>query len=766
MYTYLNDSGGRASVVTICVNQPPIFVNRQTSQRQSNVSATSKRHFHPAPRNSTLTDTERWDACNSVPASSTAPPPPSPNPTPPTELMRQSYVWDNNSCFIDAPMEAYFRAFIAMGDAVRSAFLRRIRAEAPNTGLRDVLEHMWLRGLLSGAIIGPKSTVTKPSATKLNYALQAGQLNVKRLIETKWDGGQFAAGMAGCAHGDYKKHRKIAAYISVENGMHHGDFFVAGGHIRDGSHQPPRRIPVALYSRERHGTTRVSYPPLHLQAPIPCSHPACDASEAPVTSIATEWPLILRIDPIVRGRGIVFNPTVPDVHCPLTLNLGNDVKYILIARVIYKGATKSGPRSGNILCVILRTSKASITSRTVAEIQDDLAKIPGPSTESIPITDTDDEVDQMIIDSLTSPPRINSCSSPLGSPDQFFTPEQSSAQPPPNDGPNAVGDISHADTDSTTPCPIFCQPCGANIPEGDDDPDEVQGCHEEIAAEFFQPDQIVMLPLLEGGKNWKDPDVLWFPARFVQHHKKRKGQFNEYEFHWLECNDGTVYYSALSNLPILILRTVFRSPKFLQELEEVQLTTDQIGNIRLPFYMKPDAGHINPTLSSIFDAALSQISEILAGWSTQYPVIKSFNRYFSQKKKHLRNREAGEWMRTLRLVPTPELETVLSTSLISLMTHSVLSDLVEEECNTRVMGVGSVLLQFLAIQNELGEPLNLNGDLLEDLVDGSIVACPPDGNEALNAMFSAIPSVSTKSADLVQQMLAFNRSHTIFDEEL
>ncbi|KAJ6523199.1 hypothetical protein B0H19DRAFT_1277063 [Mycena capillaripes] len=759
-------------------------------------------------------------------------------------------------------MEAYFRAFIAMGDAVRSAFLRRIRAEAPNTGLRDVLEHMWLRGLLSGAIIGPKSTVTKPSATKLNYALQAGQLNVKRLIETKWDGGQFAAGMAGCArtwvnqkfttettrsiekyfgishtihHSCPLNHStsKIAAYISVENGMHHGDFFVAGGHIRDGSHQPPlEEYLLHCIPRERHGTTRVSYPPLHLQAPIPCSHPACDASEAPVTSIATEWPLILRIDPIVRGRGIVFNPTVPDVHCPLTLNLGNDVKYILIARVIYKGATKSGSighyitktrvkdntfiyddcrRAGLLtelgpihlledhdpetsFVLYLRTSKASITSRTVAEIQDDLAKIPGPSTESIPITDTDDEVDQMIIDSLTSPPRINSCSSPLGSPDQFFTPEQSSAQPPPNDGPNAVGDISHADTDSTTPCPIFCQPCGANIPEGDDDPDEVQcekckfwshfkcypgvnwnarkerficrGCHEEIAAEFFQPDQIVMLPLLEGGKNWKDPDVLWFPARFVQHHKKRKGQFNEYEFHWLECNDGTVYYSALSNLPILILRTVFRSPKFLQELEEVQLTTDQIGNIRLPFYMKPDAGHINPTLSSIFDAALSQISEILAGWSTQYPVIKSFNRYFSQKKKHLRNREAGEWMRTLRLVPTPELETVLSTSLISLMTHSVLSDLVEEECNTRVMGVGSVLLQFLAIQNELGEPLNLNGDLLEDLVDGSIVACPPDGNEALNAMFSAIPSVSTKSADLVQQMLAFNRSHTIFDEEL
>jgi hypothetical protein len=107
--------------------------------------------------------------------------------------------------------------------------------------------------------------------------------------------------------------------------------------------------------------------------------------------------------------------------------------------------------------------------------------------------------------------------------------------------------------------------------------------------------------------------------------------------------------------------------------------------------MKPnDVGHMNQTLSSIFDAALSLIAEILAGWSNQHPVIRSFNRYFSKKKKHLCNREAGEWMRTLGLVPTPDLEAVLSTPLISLMVHSILSELVEEERNTRVMGVGSV----------------------------------------------------------------------------
>ncbi|KAJ6540692.1 hypothetical protein B0H19DRAFT_1269236 [Mycena capillaripes] len=82
------------------------------------------------------------------------------------------------------------------------------------------------------------------------------------------------------------------------------------------------------------------------------------------------------------------------------------------------------------------------------------------------------------------------------------------------------------------------------------------------------------------------------------------------------------------------------------------------------------------------------------------------------------------------------------------------------------MGVGSVLLQILAVQHELGEPLNLNGDLIEDLKDESVVACLLDGDEALNAMFGAITSKGTRSGALVQEMLAFKRNHPIFVEAL
>ncbi|KAJ7307927.1 hypothetical protein DFH08DRAFT_824012 [Mycena albidolilacea] len=191
-----------------------------------------------------------------------------------------------------------------------------------------------------------------------------------------------------------------------------------------------------------------------------------------------------------------------------------------------------------------------------------------------------------------------------------------------------------------------------------------------------------------------------------------------------------------------------------------------IGTIFLPFYTKPDdPGHKNPVLTSIFNAAIPQLVGILADWNNLHPVIASFNEYFSGQKKHLHSREASHWMDTLGLALTPELEAVLTDPLIRLIDHPALLRLTEEECQRRVMGVGSVLLQILAVQHELGEPLNLNGDLIEDLKDESVVACLADGDEALNAIFSII-STSTRLDAFVQQMLAFKRDHTMFNEEL
>ncbi|KAJ7667359.1 hypothetical protein B0H17DRAFT_1210257 [Mycena rosella] len=122
-------------------------------------------------------------------------------------------------------------------------------------------------------------------------------------------------------------------------------------------------------------------------------------------------------------------------------------------------------------------------------------------------------------------------------------------------------------------------------------------------------------------------------------------------------------------------------------------------------------------------------------------------------------------MADVGLVPTAELEAVLMTPLSALLRHGVLFHLIEDEQNQRVMGVGSVLLQLLAIQMELGEPLKVKGDLLVDLRDRAITPCPTDGAKALEAMFGAIRVPSGKAAVWFKRMMEFNRDHTIYDAQ-
>ncbi|KAF8144196.1 hypothetical protein K438DRAFT_1783068 [Mycena galopus ATCC 62051] len=96
-------------------------------------------------------------------------------------------------------------------------------------------------------------------------------------------------------------------------------------------------------------------------------------------------------------------------------------------------------------------------------------------------------------------------------------------------------------------------------------------------------------------------------------------------------------------------------------------------------------------------------------------------------------------MASLGLVPTPELEVVLDAAMAVLLRHKNFLDILEEECEMRVMGVGSASLQVLAVQHEIGEPLNLNGDILMDFFVDCMIPCPTDGPKALRAMFAATP---------------------------
>jgi hypothetical protein len=114
------------------------------------------------------------------------------------------------------------------------------------------------------------------------------------------------------------------------------------------------------------------------------------------------------------------------------------------------------------------------------------------------------------------------------------------------------------------------------------------------------------------------------------------------------------------------------------------------------------------------------------------------------------------------LVPNPELEAVLEPALEKLMKHVKLARLRDAERSKRALGVGSALFQFLAIQQELNEPLNLNGDLLADILDDRVVPCHYDGNKALEAMFASVNG-ETSSAAPADRMLNFKSEHAIWD---
>ncbi|KAJ7740792.1 hypothetical protein B0H16DRAFT_1728796 [Mycena metata] len=801
---------------------------------------------------SELNDAERWKACNSALVMDVPPPAPS-NSTPPTQLMRQSYEWEANSCFIDAPLEAYFRVFIAMGDAARGDLLRRIRGDAPTTGLRDVFEHLWLRGLLSGAIASTKSSSkVVPSAVKLGHALVAGQLNVKRLISTKWDAGQLSDGMPGCARTwlnqmittdttntvqKYFGIRHALHYtcpkghwttqtnstVWVENGVNHGDIFLAHQYIPEHSHQPSLAdyLIHSIPCQRLENDMRL----LHQEPPIVCSNPDCHGGEATMAAVSTDWPLILRMDPISHTPNLSLVSDRREIACPLVLKLGGQVEYELVARVIYIGPTADGSLGHYVTKTRLkgntymyddtrrngclnelgplhlledhdpntafglyhRTSQSFKTSRTVAEIQGDFEKIPvvpitieiipdvpntaKPAAPKPPVTEPeDDEVDQMIIDSIASPTKGSQSS------DRFFTPEQS------------PGDASRAETDSSTPCPVLCVPCGANFPEGDDDPNEVQcgrckfwshfecypgtdwndenedffcqTCREEIRLEFYEPGTIAMLPAPQS--DWKDKKTLWYPAKFIKRHKSRANGPHEYEFEWSACLDGTLYNTEFSSVPEL-RRIYHRDREFLEAIQYVKLGDKQIGNIRLPFYKDTNfEDHENPVLTFIFNAAIPQIAKILATWDEQQSAIQSLSTFAGSKHIN-RVQKSSEWMVALGLELTPELEAVLAPANIRLLHHENLAHLHYEERLARVTGIGSALLHFLVVQQELKEPLNPNGDLVNDLWDKSVIACSDDGKAALHAMYGAVNDGVLPGANESQRMLRFFDRHTIFD---
>ncbi|KAJ7732049.1 hypothetical protein DFH07DRAFT_781037 [Mycena maculata] len=492
----------------------------------------------------------------------------------------------------------------------------------------------------------------------------------------------------------------------------------------------------------------------------------------PSSSIPTDWPLLLRIAPVFARRVDGVDDTLKDVFCPLTLNLGPDIEYELISRVIYSGSQAAGAvghyttqtRIGNkayiyndllrdgalaelgplylleefnpnvAYIIYLRRSRSAITTRSKGDIQIDCAKIPAMPAP-ITIDDDDNEVQSMLVEDDDEISGLILAT--LGDPG---TPSKSPAI--------EFGDPSPANSDSTsstTPCPIFCHGCG-DISAGDSLPDQVQcekcrfwshidclpdsvdwdstdveficaRCKPRESPNLFDINEIVMLPF-PGNKNWRDDGV---PARFISRAERSAGTVREYKFRWLDCNDWPGRDDAL---PLLIPQTYQQSREFCEAVTGVVLKSSQC-----------------------------------------------YEQYFSNRQESARDTEAEHWLISLRLSPTPGLESLMQPPMQELIRRRVRGIPIAER-KRHVFSIGSALLQLLAIQHQLGEQLNLNGDTMRDLLDGAIIPCRLDGSEALEAMFLATDPLELKHKrgwDLNRfssHLLRFNSDHTIYDPSL
>ncbi|CAK5269038.1 unnamed protein product [Mycena citricolor] len=272
-----------------------------------------------------LTQDERFTACNMPEAiKKNADQPPLVSPS---SLVLQSYKWDSMSCFLDASLEALYRSFTSLSTTQRSDLMALIRTDAASTGLRDIFEHFWTRGIASGewssSYLHGKNfrNTSRPSMHWLNACLYFGQQRAKLLLSRIWDGGDRVDGQPGCCRTWMNQMLRIDTTLAIQNqfGIGYQVHFTCKAHMRHQTTQFIRpKIEFGLHRDDiliaqassdgratlqdyfLHFIPRDSFQgktaqPLHQSLPIHCEDGSHCASDSTVTSIVVEFPLILRI---------------------------------------------------------------------------------------------------------------------------------------------------------------------------------------------------------------------------------------------------------------------------------------------------------------------------------------------------------------------------------------------------------------------------------------------------------------------------------------
>ncbi|KAJ7192496.1 hypothetical protein GGX14DRAFT_406296 [Mycena pura] len=113
-----------------------------------------------------------------------------------------------------------------------------------------------------------------------------------------------------------------------------------------------------------------------------------------------------------------------------------------------------------------------------------------------------------------------------------------------------------------------------------------------------------------------------------------------------------------------------------------------------------------------------------------------------------RDSHVAEWLQLALDEPTPELIELMRRPLNRLQDFRLVP-IPGVERRLRATGVGQAMLQILAVQHELEEPLNLNGDTFEELLERAVKPAGERANEYMEAMRAMV--LSTKPKVLAQK---------------
>ncbi|KAJ7289599.1 hypothetical protein C8J57DRAFT_1213930 [Mycena rebaudengoi] len=198
---------------------------------------------------------------------------------------------------------------------------------------------------------------------------------------------------------------------------------------------------------------------------------------------------------------------------------------------------------------------------------------------------------------------------------------------------------------------------------------------------------------------WRGKNVLWYPARFLNHHP---GIPNiEFKFRYLECIEWPLTEADLMG-PSMYYKQDWTS---CEEMLQVEFRPEQRRRMI---------------------TALSPVHE---------------------------------WIAEPLFEPVEELTALMVRPLTQLQDFRLVS-VPGPERRRWVLTVGRAMLQLLAIQYDLEEPLNLNGDTFEELVEGYIKRTHVESAEALRAMPVA---TKPKHAEFGQFAVEFYEDHTVPD---